>query len=298
MFFALSQPTGISFATWTFAEYTRQAPPVDVEQSLRISWLSFWAGGCLLFGLMPLWSTIVRKRMRLRYRNLSRYVLGWLIGELFCLYLLIETLTNPFSEVFAVYTARAWFGGLPFVFLFLEILQDELYYTSDSTSSVPEREKPALLRFLHSIRAKEISLSQVGLMLAAFVFAGIGVTFLFKPLEGASLVEIALPTAMARTDLRAAYGGFDLAFGVFLAVCALRTDWIRPGLAALALATAGFASGRIWGIAAEGTATWLMLSLTVSEIAAAGGALYLLRRRSRVPGHQPVEGAASGAAVP
>jgi hypothetical protein len=60
----------------------------------------------------------------------------------------------------------------------------------------------------------------------------------------AAITEISLPTAMARTDLRATYGGLDLAVGIFLWICARRDQWIRPGLVALALTAAGFGGGR------------------------------------------------------
>ena len=52
------------------------------------------------------------------------------------------------------------------------------------------------------------------LLLASLVFLGIGVVFLVAPVHWATLVEIELPTSMARTDLRATYGGFDLGWSV------------------------------------------------------------------------------------
>jgi hypothetical protein len=121
-------------------------------------------------------------------------------------------------------------------------------------------------------------LAKALLIFAAVVFVGIGLGFLAVPVQWASLVEISLPTAMARTDLRATYGGFDLAIGVFLGLCAFRADWIRPGLAALGLAAAGFGGGRLLGILVEGTAGPLMLGFAAFEITGAVLAFYLLRR--------------------
>ncbi len=125
-------------------------------------------------------------------------------------------------------------------------------------------------------------LAKGALLFGAVVFAGIGLGFLVVPVQWASLVEISLPTAMARTDLRATYGGFDLAVGVFLGLCALRAEWIRPGLVALGLAAAGFAGGRLLGILVEGTASPLMLMFAAIEVASALLAFYLLRRLRRV----------------
>lgn len=109
------------------------------------------------------------------------------------------------------------------------------------------------------------------LWLAAVTFTVIGAGFLILPETWARAVDIVLPTALARTDLRATYGGFDLAFGLFLAACALRPEWIRPGLLACGLALSGFGAGRLLGMIIEGSADRLMLSFLLAEIV--GGSL-------------------------
>jgi hypothetical protein len=88
---------------------------------------------------------------------------------------------------------------------------------------------------------------------------------------------------MARTDLRATYGGFDFAIGVFLGLCVLRPEWTRPGLFALGLAAAGFAGGRLLGILIEGTATPLMVVFAAIEAGGAAVAFVLARRLSGRP---------------
>jgi len=127
-----------------------------------------------------------------------------------------------------------------------------------------------------------MTLAKSALLLGAVGFAAIGVGFLIVPVQWASLVDISLPTAMARTDLRATYGGFDLAVGVFLGLCARRTEWIRPGLVALGLAAAGFGGGRLLGIVVEGTASPLMLGFLAIEVTTAVLAFALLHRLPRV----------------
>jgi hypothetical protein len=119
------------------------------------------------------------------------------------------------------------------------------------------------------------------LLLASLVFLGIGVVFLVAPVHWAALVEIELPTSMARTDLRATYGGFDLGFGVFLALCALRPAWIRPGLAAMAIALAGFAGGRTYGILVDGCTSMLMPSFAILEASGSTLAFLAYRRTSK-----------------
>jgi hypothetical protein len=128
-----------------------------------------------------------------------------------------------------------------------------------------------------------MTLAKALLRLGALVLAAIGVGFLVVPVQWAAIVEISLPTAMARTDLRATYGGFDLAFGVFLWLCAGRADWIRPGLVALGLAAAGFGGGRLLGIVAEGTAAPPMIAFAVLEVGIAVAAFTALRRLPGAP---------------
>ena len=123
-----------------------------------------------------------------------------------------------------------------------------------------------------------MTLAKGGLLFAAVVFVGVGVGFLVVPVQWASVVEIPLPTAMARTDLRATYGGFDLGVGLFLGLCALRSEWTRPGLVALGLAASGYGGGRLLGIVVEGTASPLMLVFVGLETMTAFLAFYLLRQ--------------------
>ena len=117
--------------------------------------------------------------------------------------------------------------------------------------------------------------------LGAMVFLAIGVLFLIRPEHWAALVEITTPTAMSRTDLRATYGGFSLGFGLFLGLCTLREDWLRPGLVAIGLALVGFASARLVGFFVEGTAHRLMIIFFVLESVGATVAFYLQARLGR-----------------
>ncbi len=123
-----------------------------------------------------------------------------------------------------------------------------------------------------------MKLAKVELAIAALTFLTFGLGFLIVPVQWASLVDIVIPTAMARTDFRATYGGFEIGMGLFLGACALRSDWLRPGLVALALVAAGFGGGRLAGILVEGTASRLMLIIVVLEWTIALVTLYVLRR--------------------
>ncbi len=128
-----------------------------------------------------------------------------------------------------------------------------------------------------------MKLARAGLVFAALVFFTFGMGFLLVPVQWAEAVDIALPTALARTDLRATYGGFEIGFALFLALCAARTEWVRPGLVALMLAAGGFGAGRLAGIIVERSAGPLMLGFVLIEWAIVGLALYLIRRLDRAP---------------
>jgi hypothetical protein len=123
-----------------------------------------------------------------------------------------------------------------------------------------------------------MKLAKAFLLLCGVVFIGFGLGFLAVPVQWAAVIDISLPSAMARTDLRATYGGFGLAIGVFWALSAFRAAWIRPGLVALGLAAAGFGGGRLIGILLEGTASPLMLFYLACEVPTAALAFFLVRR--------------------
>ena len=58
------------------------------------------------------------------------------------------------------------------------------------------------------------------LVLSSAVFAVLGGVFTILPDRMAALVDISLTSDVARTDLMATYGGFELGFAAFLAMCA------------------------------------------------------------------------------
>jgi Domain of unknown function (DUF4345) len=116
------------------------------------------------------------------------------------------------------------------------------------------------------------------LFASALIFIIVGAGFLVMPRQYADVIEISLPTAMARTDVRATYGGLEFGFGVFLILCVVRQEWIRPGLWALALATGGFATGRLVGFVAERTISHFMLGFLALELVVTLLAVGLLRR--------------------
>ena len=127
-----------------------------------------------------------------------------------------------------------------------------------------------------------MSIGRIALLASVVGFAALGVPFLLWPVELSGLVGIELPSATARTDVRAVYGGFQLGLAAFLAYCAARPERTVLGLAATAASVTGLAMGRLLGTMAEGEAgsvTRLYLSIEASSAVLAALALWYESRR-------------------
>jgi len=94
-------------------------------------------------------------------------------------------------------------------------------------------------------------LARAILWLLAVGFAAFGAGYAFWPTAMASLTDISLPSASARVDFMATYGGFQLGFATFLGWCATR-GLTRIGLLAAGWALLGFGSVRLLGILMNG----------------------------------------------
>ena len=90
------------------------------------------------------------------------------------------------------------------------------------------------------------------LAIGAAITLGFGVAYLLRSHAMARMVGIALPTAGARADYRAIYGGAQVGVGLFFALAAWLPAWRAPGLAALALFALGFGVARVGSLAREG----------------------------------------------
>jgi hypothetical protein len=90
------------------------------------------------------------------------------------------------------------------------------------------------------------------LVLAAVVFIGIGVLCGVNPGSVTTLMGLEMPTAVARTDVRAVYGGLMVGIGAFLLWSSLRQRRIQPGLMLAGMSTLGLVGGRMLGFGAEG----------------------------------------------
>lgn len=116
------------------------------------------------------------------------------------------------------------------------------------------------------------------LIFAAIGFAGFGLALLVDPIGimASAGLEFA-DTSAVRTEIRAFYGGLELALaGLILA--ALRTRRLREGLWLAAVSYGGIGLARALGLVIEQSATTFLISAMVFELAVAAIGLALLRK--------------------
>ena len=106
--------------------------------------------------------------------------------------------------------------------------------------------------------------AQAILWLNSLLFAFFGATSMLAPNFIAALADINLPTATARIDFAATYGGFELGMAAFLAFCTLNHDRVRLGLLATAFCITGFALTRSIGIILANGEVRLILYLVLA----------------------------------
>jgi hypothetical protein len=119
--------------------------------------------------------------------------------------------------------------------------------------------------------------ARISLRLAALGFAGFGVALLVRPtLLG--VVDVALPTPAALTEIRAFYGGLELGLAAFFLLASTRDAWIRPALFAQVAALGGVVLARAVGVIVDGSAEPPVLLFGAVEASGAVLGLLALRR--------------------
>lgn len=112
----------------------------------------------------------------------------------------------------------------------------------------------------------------------AAMFLALGTWALLAPATVAAFVALDLSSPTARAEFMAFYGGLEIGLGVFLATCATRTSWLKPGLAALGLALLFTGAARALGIATGGPVQANLVQFMVFELACAPLCFIALRR--------------------
>ncbi|MDQ3948946.1 MAG: DUF4345 domain-containing protein [Gemmatimonadota bacterium] len=133
-----------------------------------------------------------------------------------------------------------------------------------------------------SLGRDPLFLARALLVAGALVSGGFGLLYTVRPEWLAGVVDIALPTASARADFRAIYGGAELGMALFFALAARRPAWVRPGLAALALIVGGFGAARLGSLALDAApargAAAVLWAVGATELASALLCAWALKR--------------------
>ncbi len=117
------------------------------------------------------------------------------------------------------------------------------------------------------------------LWIAGLCFLGFGLAFLIDPLGTLGATGIQLQGGLASTELRAFYGGLEVALGLLLIAAARVPRFEEGGLWLCAAGYGGIGLARLGGIALAGSGTpflWFALSTELLL-----GALALLALRAR-----------------
>lgn len=120
--------------------------------------------------------------------------------------------------------------------------------------------------------------TRVFLALNALVWIAYGLYCFFQPGILADSAGVAATTPTGSTELRAMYGGLQIAIGALAGMALLRPDWVRPALLALAFLCGGLGLARITGAALEDGWSFYTGMGMGFEFGILAAATYLLRR--------------------
>ena len=118
------------------------------------------------------------------------------------------------------------------------------------------------------------------LIAAGLMYLAFGVAFVIAPAKLGGWVHLGVAHPVARTELRAFYGGLEIGLAVFLLLCVRRPGWVAPGLLASALAFGCTAAARIVGMVVDRSAGTTAVAILLVEAAfAVASAVALVRAR-------------------
>jgi hypothetical protein len=108
--------------------------------------------------------------------------------------------------------------------------------------------------------------ARIVLGLAALMHAAFGVAYLFWPVKMAGMTKMQLTAPIAVTEMRTFYGGLEIGLAVFLALAAIRAEWVDAGLALTTLIYAGIVLARLLGMALDHSADGFLLKIVGVEV--------------------------------
>lgn len=117
----------------------------------------------------------------------------------------------------------------------------------------------------------------VVLWFAGLQFIGFGVLSVLNPQAIADVVGFQLTSQLAATEVRAFYGGLELALGILLCVGGLNARWQKPALVLQFAAFLGIGVVRGLAVLMHGGNTFLVAA-TLTELLLAALAFWALRK--------------------
>lgn len=122
-----------------------------------------------------------------------------------------------------------------------------------------------------------ILIGRITLWLGGLGFLAFGLAFLIAPLETMAAAGLPLQGDLAATELRAFYGGLELALGALLIAADLRPGARRHGLILSLASFGGIGTARLLGIVLAGSATPLLWAALAIELTLAALSALALR---------------------
>jgi hypothetical protein len=121
-------------------------------------------------------------------------------------------------------------------------------------------------------------LARITLWLGGLGFLGFGIAFLVAPLQSLAAAGVSVSGNLAAAELRAFYGGLEVALGVLLIASDLRPGARRHGLILSLASYGGIGAARALGMVLGGVATpFLWFALTTELLLATLSAIALRR---------------------
>ncbi len=127
-----------------------------------------------------------------------------------------------------------------------------------------------------------MTFARIWLGLNGLTFLVYGLVCLIAPSLPAGYAEMVLPTAAARTEVSAMYGGLQAGLGALLCWSAMRPARVAQGLVVLVVLLGSLAIGRGFGIVVNGATAYNVAAFLYEATAALLGlvAMRLASRRS------------------
>lgn len=100
-----------------------------------------------------------------------------------------------------------------------------------------------------------LRLAYVVAWLAGLMYLAFGVMFIVDPLGTMSMAGLTLTGDLAATELRAFYGGLEIALGLLICIFASRRQRLADALLLSTISYGGIGSARLVGIAMAGSTT-------------------------------------------